>query len=62
MLKSVRPLNHSEQSTGELNGKSVIESVGRTRKYLSRKNPQKPHKQSTQQLKVSKIKLARLLS
>ena len=62
MIQNVLEENNMEKATGELKGKSVLESVGRTRKCLSRKNPQKPHKQSTQQLKVSKIKLARLLS
>ena len=38
-----------------------MESVGRTRKCLSRKYSQKPHKQLTQ-LKVSQSKFARLLS
>ena len=38
-----------------------MENVGRTKKCLSRKYSQKPHKQSTQ-LKVSQTKFARLLS
>ena len=41
--------------------KGVMESVGRKRKCLSRKNHLKPHKQSTQ-FKVSQTKFARLLS
>ena len=50
-----------QQSTCGLKEESVMESVGRKRKCMSRKNPQKPNKQSTK-LKVSHAIFTKLLS